>query len=35
MKPAPPEIWRLALAFLQFGHSVNGAALIDCSASQA
>lgn len=35
MKPAPPEIWRLAVASWQCGHSVIGAALIDCSASQA
>jgi hypothetical protein len=35
MKPAPPEIWRLALAWWQLGHSVSGAALMDCSASQA
>lgn len=35
MKPAPPEIWRLALAWWQWGHSVRGAALMDCSASQA
>lgn len=34
MKPAPPETWRLAVACLQLGHSVSGAALIDCSASQ-
>jgi hypothetical protein len=35
MKPAPPETWRLALASWHFGHSVSGAALMDCSASQA
>ena len=35
MKPAPPDTWRLAVACLQFGHSVSGAALMDCSASQA
>jgi hypothetical protein len=35
MKPAPPETWRLAEACLQLGHSVSGAALMDCSASQA
>jgi len=35
MKPAPPETWRLAVAWWQLGHSVSGAALIDCSASQA
>lgn len=34
MNPAPPETWRLAVACLQLGHSVSGAALIDCSASQ-
>jgi hypothetical protein len=34
MKPAPPEIWRLAVAWWHCGHSVRGAALIDCSASQ-
>jgi hypothetical protein len=35
MKPAPPETWRLAVAAWHFGHSVRGAALMDCSASQA
>jgi hypothetical protein len=35
MKPAPPDTWRFAVACLQFGHSVRGAALMDCSASQA
>jgi hypothetical protein len=35
MNPAPPEIWRLAWAWWQLGHSVNGGALMDCSASQA
>jgi hypothetical protein len=35
MKPAPPETWRFAVACLQLGHSVSGAALMDCSASQA
>ncbi|HYP88196.1 MAG TPA: hypothetical protein VEQ59_08580 [Polyangiaceae bacterium] len=34
MKPAPPETCRLAVAWWQCGHSVKGAALIDCSASQ-
>jgi hypothetical protein len=34
MKPAPPEIWRLAVAWWQWGHSLSGAALMDCSASQ-
>jgi hypothetical protein len=35
MKPAPPDTWRFAVACLQFGHSLSGAALMDCSASQA
>jgi hypothetical protein len=35
MKPAPPDTWRLAVACLQLGHSLRGAALMDCSASQA
>ena len=35
MKPAPPDTWRLAVAWWQCGHSVRAAALIDCSASQA
>jgi len=35
MKPAPPETWRLAVAWWQCGHSVSAAALMDCSASQA
>ena len=35
MKPAPPETWRLAVAWWQWGHSLSGAALMDCSASQA
>jgi hypothetical protein len=35
MKPAPPETWRFAVACLQWGHSVSGAALMDCCASQA
>lgn len=34
MKPAPPETCRLAVAWWHFGHSVKGAALMDCSASQ-
>jgi hypothetical protein len=35
MKPAPPDTWRLAVAWWQLGHSLSGAALMDCSASQA
>jgi hypothetical protein len=35
IKPAPPDTWRFAVACLQFGHSLSGAALMDCSASQA
>jgi hypothetical protein len=35
MKPAPPEIWRFAASFWQWGQDLSGAALIDCSASQA
>lgn len=35
MKPAPPEICRFAESWWQLGHVFKGAALIDCSASQA
>jgi hypothetical protein len=35
MNPAPPETWRLAVAWWQCGHSVSADALMDCSASQA
>ena len=34
MKPAPPEIWRLAASALQLGQSFSGSAEIRCSASQ-
>jgi hypothetical protein len=34
MNPAPPDTWRLAVAWWHLGHSVRGAALMDCSASQ-
>jgi hypothetical protein len=33
MKPAPLEICRFAVCWWHFGHSVEGASLIDCSSS--
>lgn len=33
MNPVPREIWRLAVWFLHFGHSLIGSSLMDCSSS--